>query len=163
MNADKLKSLFNYDRDSGIFTRRTNNNGYKVGDVVGGLATAGYLTTVVKGKVYRLHRLAWLYEYGTNPNDEIDHINHIRNDNRINNLRSVTKQENMKNKSKHKNNTSGVTGVSWSSSNSKWLALIYVDKKRIPLGYFVQFHEAVNARKNAEVLYGFHENHGKDL
>ncbi len=31
----------------------------------------------------------------------------------------------------------------------------------IHLRYFNEFSEAVNARKNAEVLYGYHANHGK--
>ena len=37
------------------------------------------------------------------------------------------------------------------------------NKKNVTIGYFSSFDDAVNARKNAEIANGFHENHGKDL
>jgi hypothetical protein len=93
--------------------------------------------------------------------DEVDHINHNRTDNRWNNLRAVTSKSNSRNQSKSIKNKSGVTGVHWDNLRNRWIAQIHIDYKTVHLGTFVEFHEAVNARKNAEVLYGFHENHGK--
>ena len=51
-------------------------------------------------------------------------------------------------------NTSGVTGVCFDKRINKWYAQIKVkNKKRITLGYFTNFEEAVVARKEAEQKY----------
>lgn len=50
-------------------------------------------------------------------------------------------------------NTSGVKGVNWDSTNSKWVARISVNKKRICIGYFDTFDDAVKARYDAEEKY----------
>ena len=102
----------------------------------------------------------WLYVTGKFPKNEIDHINHIKDDNRWDNLRDVAHSTNGKNQSMQVSNTSGVRGVYWYKNNQRWVANITVDGEKIHLGSYVQHHEAVNARKNAEVLYGFHTNHG---
>ena len=52
-----------------------------------------------------------------------------------------------------KNNTSGVTGVYWEKSTNKWNARIEFQKRKINLGYFSSFEDAVNARKEAEEKY----------
>lgn len=52
-----------------------------------------------------------------------------------------------------KNNTSGVKGVTWDKNSRKWYAYISVHRKRISLGRFKDFEEAVKARKAAEDEY----------
>lgn len=59
------------------------------------------------------------------------------------------------------NNTSGVTGVIWNSHFGKWKAQIGVNGVMVNLGTFTDKEEAITARKDAEVKYCFHENHGK--
>ncbi|EOA5908665.1 AP2 domain-containing protein, partial [Salmonella enterica subsp. enterica serovar Brandenburg] len=59
------------------------------------------------------------------------------------------------------NNTSGALGVWREKRRNKWVAEIKVDRRKIHLGQFDNFDEAVAARKDAEVKYGLHENHGK--
>lgn len=49
----------------------------------------------------------------------------------------------------------------WREKEGKWLASIIVGRKRIYLGRFIDKDEAIRVRKEAEKLYGFHENHGK--
>ena len=160
ISQKELKELFIYEPVSGLFIRNKQLPGsnYQVGSIAGSLVHE-YVRIRVKDKHYSGHRLAWLYMMGVLP-EEIDHINHNKSDNRWVNLREVAHQENMKNKKKYKNNSSGVVGVSWAKHAHKWRAIITVEKKQISLGLFVEFHEAMNARKNAEVLYGFHKNHG---
>ena len=93
---------------------------------------------------------------------QIDHINHIRNDNRLMNLRLVSAKVNSRNMSKKTCNTSGLTGVYYASRYvNPWRALIRVDGKRVTLGSFATKEEAKLARKNAEIKYGFHPNHGR--
>ena len=49
-----------------------------------------------------------------------------------------------------RNNTSGVTGVEWRSSKNCWRATICFKGKRIYLGSYHNFDDAVKARKRAE-------------
>jgi len=163
ITQEELKELFNYDSESGLFTRaKKQGSRGKVGDIAGSKRNTGYITIKVKGKQYQAHRLVWLYMTGEFPESDIDHINHVRDDNRWENLRETSRVVNCQNMSKSNANTSGCTGVAWSKENNKWLAYINIEGKRSYLGYHIEYSEAVNARQNAEVLYGFHENHGKD-
>lgn len=51
------------------------------------------------------------------------------------------------------NNTSGVTGVYWNKKLKKYRAYIQKDGKNYNLGFFVNFEDAVKARKEAEIKY----------
>jgi len=159
LSQKHIKELFNYSSSSGLFTRKITRRSFKKGDIAGRVNSAGYVTIGVAGKNRAAHRLAWLYTYGYLPK-MIDHINHNKTDNRIANLRDVTASENAKNLSLNDANTSGQTGVTWNKAARKWKSYIKVDRQVLNLGTFTEFHKAVDARKNAEVLYGFHENHG---
>ena len=155
MTQKKLKKLFFYNPEEGLFTR------YDSGMKNYVVNSHGYKQIKIDGKSYRAHRLAWLYMTGHMPEkgEEIDHINHVKHDNRWVNIRLVDKLENSKNISKRKSTI--CQGVGWHKKKSQWRARITVEKKEIFLGYFDSFSDAVDARKLAEVKYGFHENHGK--
>ncbi len=164
ITQERLKELVHYDSETGIFIWKTKTSKYshiKIDDIVGGInKKSGYIQTRIDGKKYQLHRLIWLYMYGYMPK-QIDHINQARADNRICNLREVNNQDNHKNRTRNINNTSSVTGVSWHKRIKKWSSQITINGKQIHLGYFIEFHKAVDIRKNHEALYGFHKNHGK--
>lgn len=162
ISQEQLKEELNYDRNTGVFTRaKANNRRFKVGEEVG-YTVDGYKMSKVLGKSYMLHRLAWLYEYGVLPTEQIDHIDHDRTNNRISNLRLVKHSDNAKNQTKRCTNTSGHTGVVWNKANQKWIAQIKVDYKYKYLGSFENKEKAIEMRKQAEIEYGFHKNHGKD-
>jgi hypothetical protein len=112
----------------------------------------GYLRGDIFNKSYSAHRVIFLWMRGRWPDPEIDHNNHDGTDNRWDNLEETT--ENAKNKKLFSTNTSGRTGVYWHKQ-------IIADRKKIFLGLFEKFEDAVLARDNAERTYGFHENHGK--
>lgn len=122
----------------------------------------GYSVVRINGKGYLKHRIIWMLTYGVWPKC-IDHINGDRWDNKLENLRSVAPSENSKNLSQAVNNTSGVTGVcrNGKAFGKCWRARIKINRKDMSLGYFDSFEEAVEARKLAEIQYGFHPNHGK--
>jgi len=162
MTASKLKELFNYDKTTGIFTRKVKKgNRTKIDDVVGSVNSGGYLQVKIDGKLYQLHRLAWLYEYGKFPESKIDHDNHNKEDNRIDNLKAKSQLENCQNMSLSKKNTSGVCGVTYRKDTNKWVAQIRANKEYKFLGIFEDKEDAIKARKEAEIKYGFHANHGK--
>jgi hypothetical protein len=164
LTQERLKELFHYDPETGVFTRlvRTSSQG-NLGVIKNKLHIYGYLYVGIDGKAYRAHRLAWLYVHGRFPLGEIDHVNHDRADNKIANLREVTSQENSRNAAKGINNTSGFVGVTWEKANSTWRSYIQVNRKRINLGSFQNKQDAIAAREAANIKYGFHDNHGKEL
>lgn len=134
----------------------------EIGDLAGNPTSEGYLQIVYRGNRTTVHRIVWFMHNGNIPKDmELDHINHIRDDNRIENLRLVTKAVNAKNRRMNAKNTSGVSGVSWQTAKKKWISQIQVNGKNIYLGRFKNFDDAVKARKAAELTHGFHANHGK--
>lgn len=103
-------------------------------------------------KVVLLHRLIM------NCFDESLYVDHIhgdesKRDNRKSNLRIATPYQNNVNKRMLDSNTSGVTGISWNKRKDKWEAYIGVNGKRLGLGYFKNFDDAVVARKAAEEKY----------
>ena len=160
LTVKRLKELYNYDPETGVFTRKVKSgNGLLPGSVAGSPKGNGYLRIQIDGKAYQCHRLAWLYMYGVWPENQIDHINQVRDDNRISNLRDVTPSQNSRNTKLSENNSSGAKGVYYEGSKG-YSARIWFDGKSKRLGLFHTFEEAVEARKAAEAELGFHVNHG---
>lgn len=164
LTPERLKSLLSYNPDTGEFTWLVGGRGRRVGEIAGCLAYVGdgktYTRIGIDGKLYYAHRLAWLYSYDAWPKNHIDHIDQNSTNNRLSNLRDVTGSENNKNMKTPKNNSSGVMGVYSRNDTQKWEASIQVNGKQIHLGYFKLKDDAITARKNAEVKYNFHPNHG---
>lgn len=121
----------------------------------------GYIAGALLGKAYLAHRVVWLFETGSWPVDQLDHINGDRTDNRFENLREVTNTENSKNKAITKRNKSGFQGVFWNPKIKRWNANIGLNSRTKNLGHFLTKEEAIAARKNAEIELGFHPNHNR--
>ena len=114
--------------------------GYKVGcvETKGKRSRTKYAKVSSKDCIHSyIHRLVILAPKSL----QVDHINGDGLDNRKVNLR---------------------IGVSFIKRTGKWEANIKVDYKKIHLGTYSYFEGAVTARKEAEILYGFHENHGRE-
>jgi hypothetical protein len=120
----------------------------------------GYRKGKILGVAYRAHRVAWAMYYGKWP-QIIDHENGVKDDNRIVNLRSVTNSVNLKNAAMYGTNTSGHVGVYWNKDSCKWVSQIGHNSKLVYLGRFKNKSDAINARKAAEVEYGYHPTHGR--
>ena len=91
ITQDRLKEEVWYDPLTGIFTRKKGSRAGKVGAIAGSLTSYGYIRVSICSKFYMAHRLAWLYVYGYLPENSIDHINGVRNDNRLANLQEVSR------------------------------------------------------------------------
>lgn len=176
LSQAQLLEIFNYDPTTGILTWRERprshfltDKGMKIantmcaGNEASTLSENGYVRILFrhKGKMLRLyaHRAIWAMVYGTWPRHMVDHVNGDKRDNRVVNLRDATNRENILNSSIRRTNRYGVPGV-YPDSN-KWVARITVRKRTIYLGRFSTFGGAVKARKDAEIAYGFHPNHGR--
>lgn len=162
---EELIKYVDYDREKGqlIWKERDNPqfNAKYSGNPVGSKDSDGYLTTKIKAKTYKVHKLVWVFLYKKWADFEIDHIDGDKTNNRKHNLRDVSKSHNQKNASKRKDNTSGCTGVTWNKAVKKWQSSLSHKKKRIHLGYFEDINDAIKARKRAEPLFGYHPNHGR--
>ena len=162
MNQQELKKLLHYDQESGVFTWRVSPcPAVAVGDVAGSIHHSGYRYIRVHRTGYAAHRLAWLYVHGKFPPEEIDFLDHDRDNCAISNLRCASKAENALNLSLAKNNTSGRVGVNYHTRKRLWRAEIRCGKLYRHLGYFELIADAARARADAEVRLGFHSNHGK--
>lgn len=155
-----LRAVLHYDLDTGVFRWRVRAAAnVKEGDIAGCINGTGYRYIVINGKMHRAHRLAWFWVKGKWPAGDIDHINGDKDDNRLVNLRVVTNSQNQKNAKINSRNTTGVAGVSLRSG--KFIARITHEGRRVSLGSFGTLIEAAEARRDAELLYGYHENHGR--
>lgn len=166
IDQEKLKEYLAYNKETGLFTRKISvaNNKAKKGSLCGFYdKKIKYITIKIESKNYLAHRLAWLYVYGEFPCNQIDHINHNKIDNRICNLRDVTNSENQKNTKLPKNNKTGHIGVYFDKQKNKYRSQINSNGVRYNLGTFEKLNDAIKCRKDGEIKYLFHHNHGCNI
>lgn len=157
LKVEDLKSLLNYDPDTGIFKWKYRARvGIKPGDVAGRNGHWGYIRICVKGKDYRANRLAWLFTHGDiPPGMDVDHINGCRDDNRISNLRLASRSQNRMNSKANSDTTTGLKGVRWRDDIKKYRVTIYLNGKGHNGGSFDNLDEAkLAAQKLRESLHG---------
>ena len=161
MTQDVLKSILVYNEYTGIFVWLPSTDKRKAIGIAGKDDGGGYLRIPYKGKRYKLHRLVFLYMYGSFPLEDVDHINGNKADNSLSNLREVSRHTNSKNRKLPNTNTSGHIGVYLHKPTRKWQARIMVDGKSKSLGLFINKNEAIKKRIEAQELTNFHKNHGR--
>jgi len=158
-----IKKMFDYNPVTGILSWRISpcprivTLGIEAGSI---RKDSGYRQVKIHYANYFVHRIIFLWMEGCVP-DQVDHSNHIRNDNRWTNLQASTHANNMRNLSLTTRNTSGHVGVTWHKRANKWQSHIKINNKHIHLGLFNNIENAACARLIANNNYGFHQNHGK--
>ena len=154
-SQERLKELFDYDPETGVFTWKVNRRTKKTkGKTAGSIDTRGHIQISINSSLYLAHRLAWVYYYGESPGDMfVDHINLNKCDNRIKNLRLATNTQNQYNKSLNKNNKTGYKGVSFHKKKNNYRATIRVDGEYKYLGSFYTPEEASLAYQAAAKQY----------
>lgn len=112
----------------------------------------GYVVINVNGKMIKAHRLIWVLVNGAIPESlQIDHIDGVKSNNRLENLRLATPKENQHNQRKaQSSNKTGLLGVSWYKSKSKYVARIAINGEVKYLGCFTDKHEAHQAYLQAK-------------
>ena len=165
-------SVLTYDPISGIFTWNKRHGegrgvnifnklyaGLPAGSIVSSnKSKTSYIAIKINGKSYKAHRLAFLF-MGENIPDEVDHLDHNGTNNKWSNLRPSNRLDNQKNLPRLKSNKTGVIGVNWHKSANKWQArAVDCNGKRIDLGRYDLFEDAVNARKKYEVVFKYYQN-----
>jgi len=147
-----MKSLLDYNPETGVFTWKVSRRWVKKGTIAGTITSSGYRQIMVEGKRYCAHRLAWFFYYNEWPKGHLDHKDRDRANNRISNLRECTPRENGQNSTRSRG-SSKYQGVTWYKKANKWRARIRVNKKLIYLGSFDDELEAANAYTEAKEKY----------
>ncbi len=183
IDQDALKALLTYDPETGIFTwnKRTPDmfthcsrpiavcKSFNKRDALQEAGNAfrpkrsktSYINIHIFGIAYKAHRLAFIYMEGKAP-QQVDHKDHNGLNNKWDNLRASNNRDNSKNLPKQKSNKTGVIGVNWHKAAKKWQArAVNHDGVRIDLGRYENFEDAVAARKEHEVKFGYYENRGE--
>jgi len=158
-----LKEIFYY-KDGQLIWKLWNNKINRVGRIAGCNKNTRYRKIYIKiGSVsgtYLAHRLIWIYHNSDIPDGLfIDHINMNKTDNRIENLQLISDAENKRKQKLRTDNKSGHVGVFWCKQFNKWNANIY-HGRYINLGYFKNKKDAIKARKEADIKYGYNIKHG---
>lgn len=147
----ELHQRFTYDASTGNLHHIKGNGPVKRGGKAGRIDEEGYVIVSIKNRLYRAHRLVWIFHHGSIGSGlVIDHINCIRSDNRIENLRLVTVQINTQNRKKaHRNHKStGIQGVY--PRGKRFYSTIMVSGKNHPLGTYDTIEEAHQAYLRAK-------------
>lgn len=163
LTAERVREILSYDPLTGVFVwmarASAKFNGKFAGKVAGSIDDMGYRVIGVDGRLYRAHRLAWLYVHGEWPKI-IDHKDGDRDNNTIANLRLATALQNTANR--RGDSRSGYKGVTWQSQIGRWQARIRVKGKNIHLGVFGTAEEASKAYETAaKSVHGEFANFGK--
>lgn len=141
LTQSRLKELFRYNPETGIFTRIANHTGSPIWKSEWASNGHGHVRMTIDKVQYVAHRLAWLYVHGTWPKKFIDHINGNRRDNRISNLREcddVLNQQNRHGAPSH--SKTGLIGAT--PHQGRFRAQIRANRKLIRLGCFDTAEEA---------------------
>ena len=147
-----MLEMFSY-ADGKLLWRKKTSRKTVVGNEAGTFRrNDGYRQIMIDRKIYRTHRLIFLYHHGWIP-EIIDHVNQDPTDNRIENLRSATRIENAYNCVMRPDNTSGTKGVIWCKNKRKWVARLYADRRCVNLGRFANMQDAINAVMAARIQY----------
>jgi hypothetical protein len=158
MNQEYLKTILDYNPESGKFIWIRRNNSKTINSIYAGCLRkdTGYVTIQIDRKQYFAHSLAWLYMTGSFIEEgyEIDHKDRNKSNNSWSNLRKATKGQNQAN-SYRKLATSKYRGVRYHPKRKRFYAETYVNNKYLYIGSFLCEEEAALAyNEKAKTLFG---------
>lgn len=184
-NSVDWGGIFYYDETSPSFLRYAVDTVRKRKGDVAGCKANGYYTVSFNNSNWFAHRVIWIIKNGYLSNDlVIDHLDNDGTNNNISNLRVTTQKYNNRNSSARNSNTSGKTGIRFTTFKSKsikglytycsafWYEEVNGKTKKITkhfsvhkLGLLPAYSEAVKLRElKIEELnssgYGYTNNHG---
>lgn len=134
--CEELHELFIYNIRHRILRWRIKPcKNIRAGDPAGTIEGTGYFRVGINGRRYFAHQIIWCMMTGKWPTQEIDHRDGNGLNNKWTNLREATSSQNGMNTKTPSNNTSGYKGVTL-HLGKYWRAQIWLNKKRIHLGFF---------------------------
>ena len=150
-----LRNLFAYDQKTGILTWKVDRYPRKlIGNEAGWLDPHGRRCVEIDGVAYKVVRIIWKIMTGRDPNQEVDHINLIRNDDRWENLREASWSDNSRNRNKRSDSANPYKGIRQDKRWGRWYARIQIaGNKRFEIGGFATPEEAHKAYCEAAQKY----------
>lgn len=147
----ELRELLAYDEAGLLRWKVSPRLDIAVGSIAGYLnKSTGYYDITVKGKIYRVHRLIFMWHHGYMPENPVDHRDRNPLNNKIDNLREVSIQCNNRNCNVRVDNKTQVIGVFFHKQSRKWEAQVRAMGKYTTLVRTDDFVEAVAHRLAAE-------------
>lgn len=134
--------------EDGIPRWRNSGCGRSAGKLAGHDDGKGYLSIVLMGQRYKLHRVIWMLHYGNYPMGMVDHINGNRRDNRIDNLRLATAAQSVHNRMRTGRLGTGVS----KNARGRYCARIQANGEKVYLGYYDTPAEAAAAYAGASIV-----------
>lgn len=153
LEISRLNELFRLDSETGkLFNKITRGrNGLAKADTEAGTPhNQGYREVNIDGVRFLVHHVVFAMANAKWPENEIDHINRVKDDNRPNNLREATRVQNLHNTWAKNRNTSGHKGVSWCKRDKKWLVQISINGKQKNLGRYADIDVAILVATEAQ-------------
>jgi len=132
---------------------------FLVGTEAGVKNAYGYRVIKIDQVRYRASHLMILWQTGSLPTEEVDHINGDPFDDRAENLRCVSRVENSKNLKLYSKNKHGAPGIR--HRGGLYSVKVGSGKNETSVGSFKTLEEAKVARFWAEKQHGYHDNHGR--
>ena len=139
-----VRSLFSYDKDTGVLYRLSN------GEVAGHINKQGYVIVKIGRAAFKAHRIIYCLVTGEQP-EIIDHINQNKKDNRWCNLRNVSFRVNLCNNSRKIANT-GFKSVH-KSPYGKYIVQLAVKGKYTYFGSYEDLELADLVAREARIKY----------
>ena len=145
-----LQELFEY-KEGDLYWKISPSNNVLVGGKAG-TTKAKYVMIGINGIRYYKHKIIFMMIYGYYP-ELITFIDNNSQNCKIENLKELTRSDLNASYSLRIDNTSGYKGVSWSSRNENWIAVLTKNGKTIYLGAFNNIENAHKAYCQAANKY----------
>ena len=160
----KVLELLAYDEQTGHLTWRTGLHSKRAmkGKRAGSLhKKSGYRRITLLGKSFLEHHVVWFYQTGKWAK-EIDHENHVKDDNSWKNLSEKSHKENTRNMKQISGTITGLQGIIYDRAKGCYHSRITVDGKRVFQKTYQEadLELAITERKAMLLQLGFHSNHG---
>ena len=154
LTQEQVKLKYDYSEELGTLIHKEVLGVYNsyVGIPVGwkDASKKGYWVVKLNKKSYKLHRLVWLWHYGTLPN-ALDHIDRNKDNNRIENLRATTNAIHAHNKDSINSKNGKLRGVR-KTKYGKYRASINFNRSKYELGTYTTEEEAHAAYCGAAII-----------
>jgi hypothetical protein len=163
LNVAKLSNQLKYCPEAGVFAWKESGKGRRSNLIAGCVKNKGgniWRRIVFDQQEYTSGQLAWALMKGELPSFIVDHIDGDPLNDKWLNLRKGANGVDQRNSKKSRRNKTGITGVKWHKTSSKYHAFIGVNGKQKYLGSSKDFLEAVCIRKRAEIEYNYSPRHG---